>query len=136
MQQNHLVQAALEKGDRHLGKHIRVGEERRGEKSAKSWPWAGEVKVPDSESARMALPQRQLNYRQDWTAVWRNWESALLLLYFSSVPDQKKSQKRKGREAGTERGKKRKVTKECGRKGQRLQRKKHDQIFTDDILCS
>lgn len=66
------------------------------------------MKVPDSESARMALPQRQLNYRQDWTAVWRNWESALLLLYFSSVPDQKKSQKERVEKQEQKGGKKEK----------------------------
>lgn len=66
------------------------------------------MKVPDSESARMALPQRQLNYRQDWTAVWRNWESALLLLYFSSVPDEKKSQKERVEKQEQKGGKKEK----------------------------
>lgn len=97
-------------GDRHLGKQSGQGEERRGEMSARAWPWALEIKQADSEK------QEQPYHTGSWTAGktgllhWGSGKEPLVLQYFSSVSGKKstlkiKKRKKEGREAEKRQGK-------------------------------
>lgn len=97
-------------GDRHLGKQSGQGEERRGEMSARAWPWAPEIKQADSEK------QEQPYHTGSWTAgktglLHRgSGKEPLVLQYFSSVSGKKstlkiKKRKKEGREAEKRQGK-------------------------------
>lgn len=97
-------------GDRHLGKQSGQGEERRGEMSARAWPWAPEIKQADSEK------QEQPYHTGSWTAgktglLHRgSGKEPLVLQYFSSVSGKRstlkiKKRKKEGREAEKRQGK-------------------------------
>lgn len=97
-------------GDRHLGKQSGQGEERRGEMSARAWPWAPEIKQADSEK------QEQPYHTGSWTAGktgllhWGSGKEPLVPQYFSSVSGKKstlkiKKRKKEGREAEKKTGK-------------------------------
>jgi len=97
-------------GDRHLGKQSGQGEERRGEMSARAWPWAPDIKHADSEK------QEQPYHTGSWTAGktgllhWGSGKEPLVLQYFSSVSGKKstlkiKKRKKEGREAEKRQGK-------------------------------